>query len=97
MQPAAWLLYLADYLQAELAAFIAQATVWSDRVYWNGYAPLAEAALLIAAAVAAALCMLAYTNHKDVEVWSRLSLAGRWMGAIAVVTLAFWVGGYRTA
>ena len=85
MQTATWLSNAADYLWAEWAQFVAQATVWSDRIYGSGYGPLAEAAILTAGAAAAALCLTAYTNDKDVEVWSALGVAGRWMGGVAVV------------
>ena len=88
MQAADGLQNAVDYLRVEFAWVVAQATVWSDRIYWSGYGPLAETALLAAAAAAAALCLYAYTDENDVQVWSSLGVAGRWMGGAALVVLA---------
>jgi hypothetical protein len=86
----------ADYLQDQMAAIVAQAMVWSDRIYWNGYGPLAEAAIVVATVAAAGLCTLAWADEKDTRIWSCLTVAGRWMGAIAVVvvSLAMGLGGH---
>ena len=97
MQPAGWLSIAADYLQGQLASVVAQATVWSDRIYWSGYGPLAETAIVVAATAAAGLCMFAWADEKDLRIWSTVTVAGRWMGVIVaavVVTLAVCVGGH---
>jgi len=87
MQSAAWFLSAAAQLRDLLASILAQISVWSDQAYWNGYEPLVKAAILVAAGVAVGICMLVWTDEKDLEVWSTLTTAGRWMGGVAAVAV----------
>ena len=97
MQSPAWLLSAETYLRDLLVSILAQLTIWSDQVYWNGYEPLAKAAILVAAGGAVVLCMLVFTDEDDARVWSRLTAAGRWMGGVAAVAVVAAVWASRSA
>jgi hypothetical protein len=88
-----------NHIRTQGLAILAQLTAWSDRIYWDGYAPVAKTCLIIAAVGAVFLCAVAYANERDTEVWSGLAIAGRWMGGIAVVAVVFfaWTGGHGLA
>jgi len=99
MQSPAWLLSAAAWLQDLLVSILAQISIWSDQIYWNGYETLAKAAVLIAAGLAVVLCMLVFTDEDDARVWWTLTTAGRWMGGVGavVVALAVWASRYGGA
>jgi len=97
MQSPAWLLSAAAWLRDLAVSILAQLTIWSDRLYWNGYEPLARAALLVGAGGAVVLCMLVFTDETDVRAWSTLTTAGRWMGGLAAVAVVLAVCAGRYA
>jgi len=72
-------------LSSACLAMWSQIQAWSDRIDWYGLKPWIHAGIVAWCLCVLALYLLLVVDDRNAEVWTTLSLSGRWIVCLTLV------------